>query len=61
MWAITATINGTVRPEPVEGQSRTVPYEARLKQKALRSVRNGTALHFDKLSANGSLWQEARS
>ena len=43
------SVNGTVRPEPVEGQSRTFPNEA-----SAFAIRCDKALHFDKLSANGS-------
>ena len=50
----------SVRPELVEGQSRTFANEAMMfavngqSCNAIASVRCDKALHFDKLSANGS-------
>ena len=48
--------NRTVRPELVEGQSRIVPNEEGVYAGSGTScsVRPDKALHFDKLSANGS-------
>ena len=53
-------VTRSVRPELVEGQSRTVPNEATLFavsgepcKAIIASVRFDKALHFDRLSANG--------
>ena len=55
----------TVRPEPVEGQSSMVsngrPGFARAPLIALFPVSPDKALHFDKLSANGSFDQECQT